>query len=136
MKIMFSILKSLIMPINLSHLEGSGEKAAPTSLHSGGPGRHGGLDLPDISSGWPASIALTTIFGIKWPVGATSYDKAARIAHLARDQGLTLKEAALQLDYLSAKDFDRRSIPIRWHIFLVDPRQNGLVSGSLHRGRV
>jgi fumarate hydratase class II len=35
------------------------------------------------------------------------YDRAARIAHLAKDQGLTLKEAALQLGYLSAEDFDR-----------------------------
>ena len=38
------------------------------------------------------------------------YDKAARIAHLAQTQGLTLKEAALQLGYLSAE------ISIAWSI--------------------
>ncbi len=32
---------------------------------------------------------------------------AARKAHLAHDQGVTLKEAALQMDYLSAEEFDR-----------------------------
>ncbi len=41
------------------------------------------------------------------------YDKAARIAHLAQDQGLTLKEAALQLGYLSAEDFDRLGDPFK-----------------------
>jgi len=48
--------------------------------------------------------ALTPLIG---------YDKAARIAQLAQAQGLTLKEAALQLGYLSAADFDR----------LVDPHK-------------
>ncbi len=48
--------------------------------------------------------ALTPVIG---------YDKAARIAQLAQAQGLTLKEAALQLGYLSAADFDR----------LVDPHK-------------
>ena len=41
------------------------------------------------------------------------YDRAAEIAHLARDQGLTLKEAALQLGYLSAEDFDRLVDPYK-----------------------
>ncbi len=41
------------------------------------------------------------------------YDQAARIAHLAQDQGLTLKEAALQLGYISAEDFDRLVDPYR-----------------------
>ena len=44
---------------------------------------------------------------------AIGYDKAARIAHLAQDQGLTLKEAALQLGYLSAEDFDRLVDPYK-----------------------
>lgn len=41
------------------------------------------------------------------------YDKAARIAHLAQDRGLTLKEAALQLGYISAEDFDRLTDPYK-----------------------
>ena len=41
------------------------------------------------------------------------YDRAARIAHLAQDQGLTLKEAALQLGYISAEDFDRLVDPYK-----------------------
>ncbi|MHB8070302.1 MAG: class II fumarate hydratase [Desulfobaccales bacterium] len=48
--------------------------------------------------------ALTPVLG---------YDKAARIAHLAQAQGLTLKEAALQLGYLSAADFDRLVDPYK-----------------------
>jgi fumarate hydratase, class II len=35
------------------------------------------------------------------------YDKASRIAHLANDEGLTLKEAALRCGYVSAEEFDR-----------------------------
>jgi fumarate hydratase class II len=41
------------------------------------------------------------------------YDRAAEIAHLARDQRLTLKEAALKLGYLSAEDFDRLVDPYK-----------------------
>jgi fumarate hydratase, class II len=41
------------------------------------------------------------------------YDRAAEIAHLAKDQGLTLKEAALKLGYLSAEDFDRLVDPYK-----------------------
>jgi fumarate hydratase class II len=41
------------------------------------------------------------------------YDKAAEIAHHAKDHDLTLKQAALQLGYVSEADFDR----------IVDPRK-------------
>ena len=41
------------------------------------------------------------------------YDKAARIAHLAQDQDLTLREAALKLGYLSGEDFDRLVDPYK-----------------------
>ena len=34
------------------------------------------------------------------------YDKASQIAHLANDKGLTLKEAALELGYISSEEFD------------------------------
>jgi fumarate hydratase class II len=44
---------------------------------------------------------------------ALGYDKAAQIAHLARDAGLTLKEAALKLGYISAEDFDRLVDPYK-----------------------
>jgi fumarate hydratase class II len=35
------------------------------------------------------------------------YDKASRIAHHAMDKDLTLKEAALELGYVSEAEFDR-----------------------------
>jgi fumarate hydratase class II len=41
------------------------------------------------------------------------YDKASKIAHHANDHDLTLKEAALQLGFVSAEEFDR----------IVDPHQ-------------
>ncbi|MGB7058636.1 MAG: class II fumarate hydratase, partial [Geitlerinemataceae cyanobacterium] len=40
------------------------------------------------------------------------YDKAAQVAHLASEKDLTLKEACLELGYVSETEFDR----------LVDPR--------------
>lgn len=47
--------------------------------------------------------ALTPLIG---------YDKAAKIAHLALEEDITLREAALQLGYLSAEDFDRLVVPM------------------------
>jgi fumarate hydratase class II len=41
------------------------------------------------------------------------YDKASRIAHHAMDHDLTLRDAALQLGFVTAADFDR----------IVDPRK-------------
>ncbi len=41
------------------------------------------------------------------------FDRAAQIALLANAQGLTLKEAALKLGYLSAEDFDRLVDPYK-----------------------
>ena len=38
---------------------------------------------------------------------AIGYDKASAIAHLANEKDLTLKEAALELGYISAEEFDR-----------------------------
>jgi fumarate hydratase class II len=44
---------------------------------------------------------------------AIGHDKAAQIAHLAKDEGLTLKEAALKLGYISAEEFDRLVDPYK-----------------------
>jgi fumarate hydratase class II len=41
------------------------------------------------------------------------YDKASKIAHLASDEDLALKAAALQLQYITETDFDR----------IVDPKE-------------
>ncbi len=41
------------------------------------------------------------------------YDRAAEIALLAHSQGLTLREAALKLGYISAEDFDRLVDPYK-----------------------
>ena len=35
------------------------------------------------------------------------YDKASKIAHFAVDHDLTLRDAALQLGFVSAEEFDR-----------------------------
>jgi fumarate hydratase class II len=35
------------------------------------------------------------------------YDKASEIVRLANDEGLTLREATLNLGYLSGEEFDR-----------------------------
>jgi fumarate hydratase class II len=35
------------------------------------------------------------------------YDKSSQVAHYALDNDLTLKEAALKLEYISAAEFDR-----------------------------
>ncbi len=40
------------------------------------------------------------------------YDKAAKIAKTAHAEGLTLREAALQLGVISAEDFDRWVVPL------------------------
>jgi fumarate hydratase class II len=48
------------------------------------------------------SLMLVTVLS---PV--IGYDQAAEVAQLAQAQGLTLREAALKLGYLSAEDFDR-----------------------------
>ena len=39
------------------------------------------------------------------------YDKAAEVAHLAHEKNLTLKEACLELGYVSLKEFDEIVIP-------------------------
>jgi len=44
---------------------------------------------------------------------ALGYDRAAQIAHLAKDEGLTLKEAALKLGFISAEEFDRLVDPYK-----------------------
>ncbi len=46
-------------------------------------------------------------------VPVIGYDRAGRIAHLAAKEGLTLKEAALRLGYISADEFDRITNPHR-----------------------
>jgi len=41
------------------------------------------------------------------------YDKASKIAHHAMENDLTLKEAALQLGYVSEAEFDRIVDPVK-----------------------
>ncbi len=54
------------------------------------------------------SLMLVTVLA---PV--IGYDRAAEIAQLAQARGLTLKEAALELGYLSGEDFDRLVDPYK-----------------------
>jgi fumarate hydratase class II len=46
-------------------------------------------------------------------VPVIGYDRAAKVAHLAAAEGLTLKEAALRLGYISADEFDRLVDPYK-----------------------
>ncbi len=41
------------------------------------------------------------------------YDRAARVAQIAQAQGLTLKEAALKLGFLTPEEFDRLADPYK-----------------------
>ena len=65
-------------------------------------------NLEQIDSYLHRSLMLVTALS-----PAIGYDKAAQIAHLAKDEGLTLKEAALKLGFISAEDFDRLADPYK-----------------------
>jgi fumarate hydratase class II len=65
-------------------------------------------NLPKIKEYVERSLMLVTALS---PV--VGYDKASKIAHYAMDKGLTLKEASLELGYVSEAEFDR----------VVDPRK-------------
>ena len=47
------------------------------------------------------------------------YDKAAKIAKQAHEQGTTLKEAAISLGFLTAEEFDRTVVPDK----MIGPRK-------------
>ena len=59
------------------------------------------LDLDRIAANVKNSLMLVTALSPK-----IGYDKAAEIAHKAHQQHISLREAALQLGYLSAEEFD------------------------------
>jgi fumarate hydratase, class II len=65
-------------------------------------------DLEQLDYYLHRSLMLVTVLT---PV--IGYDRAAEIAHLAKDEGLTLKAAALKLGYLSAENFDRLVDPYK-----------------------
>jgi fumarate hydratase class II len=44
---------------------------------------------------------------------AIGYDKAAEIAHLAAERDMTLKQAALELGYVTEEEFDRLVDPAK-----------------------
>nr|HPK10630.1 lyase family protein [Saprospiraceae bacterium] len=58
-------------------------------------------NLPRIKHNLNNSLMLVTALNTK-----IGYDKAAEIAKKAHKEGLTLKEAAVKLNYLTAKEFD------------------------------
>jgi fumarate hydratase class II len=59
------------------------------------------LDVDRIAANVKNSLMLVTALSPK-----IGYDKAAEIAHKAHQEHISLREAALKLGYLSAKDFD------------------------------
>ncbi len=48
------------------------------------------------------------------------YDKAAKIAKHCHKKGLTLKEGALELGFLTAEDFDKWVVPLK----MIGPDEN------------
>jgi fumarate hydratase class II len=65
-------------------------------------------NLKRIKSDVARSVMLVTALS---PV--IGYDKASKIAHYAMDHDLNLKEAALKLGYVTAKEFDRHVDPLK-----------------------
>jgi fumarate hydratase class II len=63
---------------------------------------------PQIETFLKRSLMLVTALS---PV--IGYDKASEIAHLAHEQNLTLKEAALQLGYVSEAEFEKVVDPLK-----------------------
>ncbi len=59
------------------------------------------LDMDRIAANVKNSLMLVTALSPK-----IGYDKAAEIAHKAHQQHISLREAALRLEYLSAEEFD------------------------------
>ena len=59
------------------------------------------LDLPSIQHHLNSSLMLVTALTPK-----IGYDKAAEIAKKAHHEKLTLRQAALELGYLTEKEFD------------------------------
>jgi fumarate hydratase class II len=59
------------------------------------------VDPQRIEQNIKSSLMLVTALSSK-----IGYDKSAEIAHKAYQEGLTLRDAALQLGYVSAKEFD------------------------------
>jgi fumarate hydratase class II len=64
------------------------------------------LDAERMSKYVNESLMLVTALS---PV--IGYDKASAIAHMALDDNITLREAALKSGYISTKDFDRIVVP-------------------------
>ena len=60
------------------------------------------LDRPRIAAYVQNSLMLVTALN-----PAIGYDKAARIAHVAHTEGITLREACLKLGFLTGEEFDR-----------------------------
>jgi fumarate hydratase, class II len=60
------------------------------------------VDQKRIDQNVKTSLMLVTALSSK-----IGYDKSAEIAHKAYHDGLTLRDAALQLGYVSEKEFDQ-----------------------------
>jgi fumarate hydratase class II len=60
------------------------------------------LNRPKIDEYVRNSLMLVTALSPK-----IGYDKAAKVAHEAHVQGLSLREACLKLGYLSGEEFDQ-----------------------------
>jgi fumarate hydratase class II len=64
-------------------------------------------NMPKITENLESNLMLVT--SLNRHIG---YDKAAKIAKTAHAEGLTLKQAAMNLGYLSSEDFDRWVVPM------------------------
>jgi fumarate hydratase class II len=70
---------------------------------------------------WYVEHSLMLVTALSPVIG---YDKASKIAHYANDRELTLKEAALQLGFISEEEFDRIVDPHKMvHPYVAEPEE-------------
>jgi fumarate hydratase class II len=75
-------------------------KVTDKLLHTGAP--------QTLAKGDKLTVTVERIDGAKTALSPViGYDKASQIAHYALDNDLTLKQAALKLNYVSSAEFDR-----------------------------
>jgi fumarate hydratase class II len=75
-------------------------------------------NLPRLRDNVERSLMLATAL-----VPSIGYDRAAEIAHMAAARGLSIRQAALEMDALSAAELDRLLDPAR--MTAPEPRDNG-----------
>ena len=77
-----------------------------------------GIELDQVRVAKYVDESLMLVTALSPVIG---YDKAAAIAHLAMDEGLTLRDAAIKSGFVTAEGFDRVVVPKK---MVGDPRRD------------